>query len=87
MEETLSQWFAPGLDISLDYPTDENPKYRASVEEFGLSAEGDSVDDAYEAVARLVVEMVVARLVRGESLPDRTAWLEAHKRHSDSGDG
>ena len=81
----LEQWLEPGFAIAFLFPTNEYPKYRATIEEFDLSAEGDTPDEAYEAVLDRVVRMLEAKHLRGESLPDRT---ERSRRHtSDDGDG
>jgi hypothetical protein len=85
--EDLETWLEPGFAITFAFPTDEHPKYRATIDEFDLSAEGDTPDEAYEAVLTRVVGMVVTRRLRGEPLPDRTEWLQRHTSTSDSGDG
>jgi hypothetical protein len=70
-EISLSDWLASGFEVSLEYPTVDRPTYRASIEEFDLSAEAATLDDAYNAVLDRVVKMVADRLSRGESLPPR----------------
>jgi len=79
----LEQWVAPGFDVSLEYPTAENSKYRATIEEFDLSAEGNTLDEAYEAVVTRLVRVALGRILRGEPLPDRSAWLREHGALSD----
>jgi hypothetical protein len=86
-DEDLYKWVAPGFDVTLEYPTEESPKYRATVQEFGLSSEGESLDEAYEAVLTRVVQMAVDRMLHGRPLPYRTAWLKEHEGESDRGIG
>jgi hypothetical protein len=74
----LEKWLEPGLAIVFAFPTDEHPKYRATIEEFDLSAEGNTPDEAYEAVLDRVVRMLEARHRQGEPLPDRTKWLQRY---------
>lgn len=86
-DNDLEKWLEPGFAIAFAFPTDERPRYRATIAEFGLSAEGDTPDEAYEAVLTRVVSMVVARSLRGEPLPDRTEWLQRRIPTSGDGDG
>jgi len=83
----LEKWLEPGFDVTFQFPTDEHPKYRVMIEEFDLSAEGDTPDEAYETVFSRVVNMVVARYLRGGPLPDRARRRERQADSSDGGNG
>ncbi|MDQ2785317.1 MAG: hypothetical protein M3Y58_09990 [Chloroflexota bacterium] len=85
--DDLGKWFEPGFDVTFQFPTVEYPKYKATIEEFDLSAEGDTPDEAYETVLNRVVSVVVARYLHGESLPDRITRRTQHAILSDGGDG
>lgn len=87
VDNDLEKWLEPGFDVTFQFPTDEHPKYRATIKEFDLSAEGDTSDEAYETVLIRVVSMVVARYLQGRSLPDRTGWRGRQIISSDTGDG
>jgi len=84
--DDLEKWLEPGFDVTFQFPTDEHPKYRAIIEEFDLSAESDTPDEAYETVFSRLVSMVVARYLQEGPLPDRAGWRERQTVPSD-GDG
>lgn len=67
----IGEWLAPGFDFTFEYPTKDRPTFRASIEEFGISAEADTLDEAYNAALDDMVQMIVERLRRGEALPPR----------------
>lgn len=81
----LERWLEPGFAIVFMFPTDEHPKYRATIEEFDLFAEGDTPDEAYATLLDRVVRMLEVRHLRGEPLPGRIEGLQRHT--SASGDG
>ncbi len=73
--DEIAAWPALGLDIDIETPTSERATYRAVLPEFGLSAEGTDEDDAL--IVRFTT-LVTTLVQRGESLPDRSAWLAVH---------
>lgn len=76
--DEIAAWLAPGLDIEIEGPTVAQSTYRASLPEFGLSAEGTSEDEALDALTARLADLLTTYLHRGGPLPDRGAWLAAH---------
>ncbi len=85
--EEITEWLSPGLELTVEPPTDERPTFRATMPEFGFIGEGTTFHEAYDAVTEAFGQYIMDIVRRGARLPDRGRWLAEHAKAADSRDG
>jgi hypothetical protein len=84
-QNAIRSWLAPGVDIDVYEPTMESSSYRAVIEEFGLTGEGETYEEAFDTVIQRFVTFLAGLIAEDSPLPDRSVWFAKHPRPSDSG--
>ena len=85
--DEIRVWLAQGVDIDVYEPTAESSSYRAVIAEFGLTGEGETYEEAFDAVIEHFVTFLADLIAEDASLPDRSVWFAKHPRPPDSGYG
>jgi hypothetical protein len=85
--DAIRAWLTAGVDIDVYEPTPESLSYRAVIEEFGLTGEGETYEAAFDAVIEHFAAFLADVIAENAPLPDRSAWFAKHPRPSDSGYG
>ncbi|MHB8647848.1 MAG: hypothetical protein ACYDAR_18865 [Thermomicrobiales bacterium] len=85
--DEIRAWLSPGVDIYVYEPTVESSSYRAVIAEFGLTGEGETYEEAFDAVIEHFATFLTGLIAEASSLTDRSVWFAEHPRPPDSGYG
>ncbi|MDQ2786955.1 MAG: hypothetical protein M3Y58_18345 [Chloroflexota bacterium] len=85
--DEIRAWLAPGVDINVNEPMTESSPYRAVIEEFGLTGEGETYEKAFDAVIEHFATFLADLIAEDSLLPNRSVWFAKYPRPPDSGYG
>jgi predicted RNase H-like HicB family nuclease len=81
------EWLRQGLEVSVSYPSEADQPFRATIEEFDISTQGESADAAIKAATDQLTTYIASLLSSDEPLPDRSRWLAKYGKTTDRGNG
>lgn len=86
-DQNLDAWLEQEITIILHEPSPENPHHTASIEEFTMTGEGDTLDDAIGTLFSKLLAYGESFLKAGHPLPPRAPGIHTGDERADAMNG